>query len=49
VAEQDLILHLTTLHLIAAHAVNRGLVLVTNNEAEFAVYQALAVENWVGG
>lgn len=35
--------------LIAAHAVSRGLVLVTNNEADFAGYPGLAIENWVGG
>jgi tRNA(fMet)-specific endonuclease VapC len=33
--------------LIAAHAVSRDLVLVTNNEKEFARIQSLKVENWV--
>lgn len=32
--------------LIAAHAVNSGLVLVTNNEADFKAYPGLSVENW---
>lgn len=32
--------------LIAAHAVSLGMVLVTNNEADFAGYPGLAVENW---
>lgn len=35
--------------LIASHAVSRGLVLVTNNEADFRGYPGLAVENWVEG
>lgn len=33
--------------LIAAHALGLGLTLVTNNEADFAGYPGLAVENWV--
>lgn len=33
---------------IAAHARSEGLVLVTNNMAEFARVPALAMENWVG-
>jgi tRNA(fMet)-specific endonuclease VapC len=32
--------------LIAAHAVNSGLILVTNNEADFKDYPGLVVENW---
>jgi len=32
--------------LIAAHAVNLGLTLVTNNEADFKDYPGLKVENW---
>jgi len=32
---------------IAAHARSEGLILVTNNVAEFARVPALAVENWV--
>lgn len=32
--------------LIAAHAVSTGLVLVTNNEADFKDYPGLTVENW---
>jgi tRNA(fMet)-specific endonuclease VapC len=35
--------------LIAAHAVALGTVLVTNNEADFASYPGLVVENWVSG
>nr|WP_315243296.1 type II toxin-antitoxin system VapC family toxin [uncultured Albidiferax sp.] len=34
--------------LIAAHALSLGLVVVTNNEADFKDYPGLAVENWVG-
>ncbi|MDR2875337.1 MAG: type II toxin-antitoxin system VapC family toxin [Methylobacillus sp.] len=36
--------------LIAAHAIAVGVPLVTNNTADFALYQSsgLAVENWVG-
>lgn len=33
--------------LIAAHAISLGATLVTNNEADFADYRGLAVENWV--
>lgn len=32
--------------LIAAHAVSTGLILVTNNEADFKDYPGLTVENW---
>lgn len=32
--------------LIAAHAVNAGVTLVTNNEADFKDYPGLVVENW---
>lgn len=32
--------------LIAAHALSRGLTLVTNNEADFANIPGLKVENW---
>ena len=32
--------------LIAAHAVNSGVTLVTNNEADFRDYPGLVVENW---
>jgi len=32
--------------LIAAHAVNTSLTLVTNNEADFKDYPELVVENW---
>ena len=32
--------------LIAAHAVNSGLTLVTNNETDFKYYPGLVVENW---
>lgn len=35
--------------LIAAHAVNSGLTLVTNNEADFKDYPGLIVENWALG
>ena len=33
--------------LIASHAVALGVTLVTNNEADFANYAGLSVENWV--
>lgn len=33
--------------LIAAHARSQGLILVTNNEADFRDYPELALENWV--
>lgn len=32
--------------LIAAHAVSTGIILVTNNEADFKDYPGLKVENW---
>ena len=32
--------------LIAAHAVNTGTILVTNNEADFKDYPGLVMENW---
>jgi hypothetical protein len=32
--------------LVAGHAVNAGLTLVTNNEADFKDYPLLVVENW---
>jgi tRNA(fMet)-specific endonuclease VapC len=32
--------------LIAAHALSLGVVLVTNNEADFNLYSGLTVENW---
>ena len=32
--------------LIAAHAVNSGVTLLTNNEADFKDYPGLVVENW---
>jgi tRNA(fMet)-specific endonuclease VapC len=34
--------------LIAAHALALGATLVTNNERDFAGYDGLVVENWVG-
>ena len=34
--------------LIAAHALSRGLVLVTNNVREFERVDSLRIENWVG-
>ena len=33
---------------IAAHAVSLGVVLVTNNEKDFAKYPGLRFENWLG-
>jgi len=33
--------------LIAAHALSLGVILVTNNEADFKDYSGLIVENWV--
>lgn len=35
--------------LIAAHAVALDVVLVTNNERDFAAYPGLRVENWLNG
>jgi tRNA(fMet)-specific endonuclease VapC len=35
--------------LIAAHAVNTGVTMVTNNEADFKDYPGLVVENWALG
>lgn len=32
--------------LLAAQAISRGLILVTNNEREFKRVQGLRVENW---
>jgi tRNA(fMet)-specific endonuclease VapC len=32
--------------LLAAHAVSRGLTLITNNEADFADIPGLKIENW---
>lgn len=32
--------------LIAAHAISAGVILVTNNEADFKDYPGLKVENW---
>lgn len=33
--------------LIAAHAHALGVILVTNNEADFVMYEGLPIENWV--
>lgn len=33
--------------LIAAHAVSLNVVLVTNNERDFAAYPGLRIENWI--
>lgn len=35
--------------LIAAHAVSLDVVLVTNNEKDFAAYPGLRIENWIVG
>ena len=35
--------------LIASHAVGRGFVLVTNNEADLKDYPGLTIEDWVAG
>ena len=35
--------------LIAAHALQRGLILVTNNEREFGRVDGLRLENWADG
>ncbi len=35
--------------LIAAHAIALDAILVTNNEADFAAYPGIRIENWVGG
>ena len=35
--------------LIAAHALSRNLILVTNNEKEFGRIRSLNIENWVAG
>lgn len=35
--------------LIAAHAVSLDVVLVTNNERDFASYPGLKMENWING
>ena len=32
--------------LLAAHAVSRGLILITNNEADFSDVPGLRIENW---
>ncbi|AMP12468.1 PIN domain protein [Collimonas pratensis] len=34
--------------LIAAHALALNVVLVTNNERDFAVYPGVRIENWIG-
>lgn len=34
--------------LIAAHAIALNAILVTNNEADFAAYPGIKIENWVG-
>lgn len=33
-------------NLIAAHAMALGVTLVTNNQADFAIYPGLVMENW---
>jgi len=35
--------------LIASHALAMGVTLVTNNVSDFSAYEALKLENWVGG
>ena len=35
--------------LIAAHAISLNVVLVTNNERDFAAYPGLRIENWLNG
>jgi tRNA(fMet)-specific endonuclease VapC len=35
--------------LIAAHAVSLNVILVTNNERDFAAYPGLKIENWLNG
>lgn len=35
--------------LIAAHAIALGVVLVTNNERDFASYPGVKIENWING
>ena len=35
--------------LIASHALAMGVTLVTNNLSDFLAYEALKLENWVGG
>ena len=35
--------------LIASHALAMGVTLVTNNLSDFSAYEALKLENWVGG
>ena len=35
--------------LIAAHALSANVVLVTNNERDFAAYSELKIENWLNG
>lgn len=35
--------------LIASHALSMGVTLVTNNLSDFSAYEALELENWVGG
>ncbi len=42
----DLYANVAKDRLIAAHAVSTGIILVTNNEADFKDYPGLKVENW---
>ena len=35
--------------LIAAHAIALGVVLVTNNERDFAAYPGIKIDNWING